>query len=119
MNDISKSTGDKALESLRLALQAVKQVEGGSPDAMNAATARNVLHEELGYFGPPERQPYLLSEETKDTLLVHARQDASHAVMNASVAMAQASRAVRAVGLLALVLIVCTGAVLFAIYSTR
>jgi hypothetical protein len=48
----------------------------------NYAIAQNVLHEELGYHGEPEQPPYELNEATRDTLIVHARQDAAHALCN-------------------------------------
>jgi hypothetical protein len=49
-------------------------------EAINAAIAKNVLHEELGYYSD---QPcsYNLDQSTRDTLLAHARQDAAHALV--------------------------------------
>jgi hypothetical protein len=111
------NTDEKAQASLRIAIKAIKEVEGGSPGAINAATARNVLHQDLGYFGE-EPDTYSLSEDTRDRLLAHARQDASHAVMNAHNAMQSAAAAVRGTRLLTILLIICTAAIIWAIWAT-
>ncbi|GJE59948.1 hypothetical protein [Methylobacterium trifolii] len=47
----------------------------------NQAIARDVLFDELGY-NRVDRPHYSLDDQTKDILLAHARQDASHALGN-------------------------------------
>jgi hypothetical protein len=48
---------------------------------VNRLVAQNMLHQELGRF--KERPPnYRLDEVTRDRLIVHARQDAAHALLN-------------------------------------
>lgn len=66
---------------LRMRLLAIREV-GNDQRLVDATIARNVLHEELGYFDRP-LQIYNLDEATRDRLLVHARQDAAHAVIAA------------------------------------
>ena len=70
-----------AEENLELTLRAIRRI-GGGQEELDAATARNVLHEELGYF-KSKATSYSLDEATRDRLIVHGRQDASHAVMAA------------------------------------
>lgn len=71
-----------AAENLRANLASRRELEGRLSDTdVNFEVARNVLHEELGYVGD-RRLGYDLDDETKDILLVHARQDASHALLN-------------------------------------
>lgn len=67
-----------ATEALRMQLRAMKDL-GADQRAIDAATARNVLHEDLGYFRSKSTE-YVLDEATRDKLLAHARQDAAHAV---------------------------------------
>lgn len=47
----------------------------------NQAIARDVLFDDLGY-NRADRPHYHLDDQTKDILLVHARQDAAHALSN-------------------------------------
>lgn len=68
-----------AEENLALSLRAVRDL-GGGQEALDAATARNILHEELGYF-KSKSTDYTLDEVTRDRLLAHARQDAAHALI--------------------------------------
>lgn len=56
---------------------------GASQDNLDAATAQNVLHEDLGYFATKSAE-YDLDQTTRDKLLAHARQDAAHAVCAAT-----------------------------------
>ncbi|WP_108462257.1 hypothetical protein [Devosia naphthalenivorans] len=73
-----------AVEALRMQLRAMKELGAGQPE-IDAATARNVLHEDLGYFRSKSAD-YSLDQDTRDKLLAHARQDAAHAVYAASTA---------------------------------
>ncbi|CCV06714.1 conserved hypothetical protein [Mesorhizobium metallidurans STM 2683] len=58
----------------------------------NSMVARNILHEELGYFSDVQTS-YSLDEETRDRLIAHGRQDAAHALTNTIALMeSQASR---------------------------
>lgn len=57
----------------------------------NEAIASAVLHAELGYLGNGIKHKYNLNEDTEDTLLAHARQDAAHALLN-SISLLKISR---------------------------
>jgi hypothetical protein len=70
-----------AEDDLRMRLRAIREI-GDDRGFANATIARNVLHEDLGYFDT-SLQTYNLDEATRDRLLVHARQDAAHAVIAA------------------------------------
>lgn len=69
---------DKRIQSTIKARRAVG-LKGESWD--NQAIARDVLFDELGY-NRAERPHYHLDDQTKDILLAHVRQDASHALSN-------------------------------------
>jgi hypothetical protein len=73
----------------------------------NHARARDVLHNELGWVGNPPENRYRLNRDTRDILLVHARQDASHALENTIGIL----KAVRVLKLLSVVVV----ALLFAV----
>jgi len=68
-------------EQLKGALlgQRIAGLKGDTWD--NHAIARDIVHNELGYTGN-RRPPYNLDQDTRDILLVHARQDAAHALAN-------------------------------------
>jgi hypothetical protein len=68
-----------AEDDLRMRLRAIREI-GDDQGFADATIARNVLHEDLGYFDAP-LQTYNLDDATRDRLLVHARQDAAHAVI--------------------------------------
>lgn len=59
----------------------------------NLAVAQNVLHEELGYFGPWEGSGYSLDQSTRDRLLAHARQDSSASALMSMSAFREANGA--------------------------
>ena len=44
--------------------------------------AKNVLHDELGYFSDSDDDDYGLDETTRDRLIAHGRQDAAHTLIN-------------------------------------
>jgi hypothetical protein len=79
-----------ATDALRMQLRAMKEI-GANQEAFDAATARNVLHEDLGYYRSKSTE-YALDEATRDKLLAHARQDAAHAVYAASTAARQVEK---------------------------
>jgi hypothetical protein len=73
---------NEAKTALRAQLRFIKEM-GGDQSERDAAIARNVLHEDLGYYD--KRQfIYDLDEATRDRLITHARQDAAHAVISVS-----------------------------------
>jgi len=83
-----KSTGIKAEQALIEKLKTIRSVAEATGqeipiNEINFHLSRNVLHEELGYFGEFS-SVYTLSNETKTVLLVHGRQDASYAAANTS-----------------------------------
>ncbi|MCB8835915.1 hypothetical protein [Aurantimonas sp. VKM B-3413] len=61
--------------------QTIREIEGEELASLNHATARNTVQEELGRFGAPE-DAYNLSDQTRDILLVHSRQDAAWGALN-------------------------------------
>ncbi|MCJ2112970.1 hypothetical protein MKK64_17455 [Methylobacterium sp. E-025] len=78
-------------------------VKGDSADG--GVIARETLHDELGYNGPPETQ-YDLDQGTRDILLAHARQDAAHALCNSIALLKRVKELTRAVYLLGSITIV-------------
>ncbi|TIO14931.1 MAG: hypothetical protein E5X86_22715 [Mesorhizobium sp.] len=94
-----------AMESLQMDYRAHERVTGRlTPADKNRMVARNILHEELGMFADPQGAVYSLDEDTRDRLLAHARQDASHALCNTISLMSSKSQSrllLIAIGLLA------------------
>lgn len=68
------------LNELRMRLEATKAV-GGDAEAMLAARARFILHDDLGQVAGSHLHDYRLTDEVRDRLIAHARQDAAHAVI--------------------------------------
>lgn len=75
---MEKLSSDQALKT---SVDTIVRIEGRNQAAIDAVTAKNILHEELGRF-TDEQPVYFLDEETRDRLLAHARQDAAHAVLS-------------------------------------
>jgi len=118
VSNSKERTGRTAKDDLRMSLMALKEIGECRPSSVNAATARNVLHEDLGRFGDPN-QHYSLDDDTRDRLIAHARQDASHAVLNSDKAMNLAAKSLRATRLLMLIVLACTAVILWAIWSGK
>jgi hypothetical protein len=74
---------ESAEEHLKMQLDMGRDVGVKDPSSLNAIIARNILHEELGRFRERQRN-YSLDPETRNRLLVHARQDAAHTLLNTS-----------------------------------
>jgi hypothetical protein len=72
-----------AVEHLKMQLSMARDMGTKDSNSLNAIAARNILHEELGRFRERQRN-YNLDPETRNRLLVHARQDAAHALLNTS-----------------------------------
>ncbi|MHC2454523.1 hypothetical protein ACVMIX_001164 [Rhizobium leguminosarum] len=72
--------GQTAEADLKVRLDAIRSL-GGDQAAVDAAIARNILHEELGQFEDSALATYNLDDTTRDRLIAHARQDAAHAIM--------------------------------------
>ena len=70
-----------ASDDLKTRLQVIRGVEGNNQAAIDATTARNILHEELGFFSD-EQTTYNMDEVTRNRLIAHTRQDAAHAVLS-------------------------------------
>jgi hypothetical protein len=70
-----------AQEALKIFLAAQRDMGKTNASWRNFAIARNTLHEEPGYYDERSRE-YGLSEDVRDTLIAHGRQDASHACDN-------------------------------------
>lgn len=78
---MSVDSEKEAKEALRATLRVQRELGMKGDINDNKAIARNVLHEELGYYG--ERKPqYDLEEGIRDTLIAHGRQDAAGALLN-------------------------------------
>jgi hypothetical protein len=65
-------------------------------DATNIDLGKNILLEEIGHFGAGSGPHYHLSQETRDLLLAHGRQDAAAAFAMARSAFREAHFARRA-----------------------
>lgn len=79
-----KTSSEVAEDDLRTTFRTIdiigRHMPGENTDHQKAnAVARNILHEDLGYFGEPESS-YRLDEKTRDRLIAHARQDASNSM---------------------------------------
>lgn len=74
---MEKTTADA---DLKTRLNVIRTVEGNNQAAIDAVKARNILHEELGYFSDPQTE-YGLDDATRNRLIAHTRQDAAHAVL--------------------------------------
>ncbi|TAT69986.1 hypothetical protein [Rhizobium ruizarguesonis] len=73
---MEKTTAEADLKTKLTAIRSL----GGKQREVDAAIARNILHEELGQFSNPQRV-YQLDEATRDRLIAHGRQDAAHALL--------------------------------------
>jgi hypothetical protein len=74
---------ESAGEHLKMLLGMARDMGTKDSNSLNAIVAKNILQEELGLFRDHQRT-YGLDPETRNRLLVHARQDAAHAVLNTS-----------------------------------
>lgn len=70
-------------EHLKIQLAMSKDMGWKDANALNGVVARNVLHEDLGRY-EGHLHVYNLSDDARDRLLAHARQDAAHALCNTS-----------------------------------
>lgn len=75
-------SSQKATESHKAACRAIeelgkmtRQTTSQMEISKAAALGKNILHEELGMFGPWEGENYNLTEGEKSRLLAHTRQD--------------------------------------------
>jgi hypothetical protein len=105
---------DKVLSS------ALKMVPPGIRHISNAnlLVARTVLHEEMGRYGEQPLE-YSLQPKTADTLLVHARQDAAHALLNTVSLLehgAKISAQLRLLNVMAFISICLLGAIVVKLY---
>lgn len=89
-----------------------RRLYGADAFRENGIIAREVAHEPVENKGKePRSSDYYLDERSRDSLLVHGRQDASHALLNTKTIMDDVAalrrelRAWRVVGLVALALL--------------
>lgn len=99
---------EDAHAALRSKLWAMREL-GATQAEIDAVTAQNVLHEDLGYYRTKTAE-YDLDQAHRDKLLAHARQDAAHAVYAGNSAEREV-RKLRTLVLLLLALSVVTIAV--------
>lgn len=109
-------TTEEATRALWSQIYALKVLGDDTRAARNAATARNVLHEELGFFGEWDGAKYDLDDQVRDRLLAHTRQDAAHAVVNSEVAMTLAHKAIKLIGLFGGLSVVLLSQILLSIW---
>jgi hypothetical protein len=88
MESGSKEPSEKSREALRAAIEGDRSFGYKGAWWKNAAKARNILDEELGFFGHSTIS-YDVDEATRDTLIAHARQDAAHALLNTGTLLKQ------------------------------
>jgi len=129
MNDEGETTEQKAQSALNREAKAQRIMDdtfGGkgylAEDGTNVAIGRNILREEIGYFGPWEGARYKFDDETRDRLLAHGRQDAASAFAMARSAFKEAHYARRATTratLFLLVLIALHVAILAILWLSR
>ena len=76
---------DETDKRIARAIKIQRELGDKSDSTANGVIARETLHDELGIYGRTERHPsYRLDDETRDVLIVHGRQDASHAMANSA-----------------------------------
>lgn len=102
---------DEAKAALRSELRFIKDFGGGRAQR-DAAIARNVLHEDLGYYDS-QQFVYSLDEDTRDRLIAHARQDAAHAVISIASVQRELAAAKR---LIVVLLIINIGLAAYALF---
>ena len=86
--------GNTAEKALHAALRAHKEFGPRGVFHKNAAVARNILHEDLGYYSEVPRD-YGTDAALICRLAAHARQDAAHAVANTDTIMDELRRVKR------------------------
>lgn len=84
----------KAESALKSRLEAMKALGQKDPMNMWDATSHNILHGELGYFDNDNLPNYKFSDEVRDRVLRHARQDTAHAVIAAEYAFTMSKKCV-------------------------
>ena len=101
-DDDNLTSGEKAEKSHQNQAniyRTVDKVSGGdgqqAEDHINVALGRNILREELGYFGPWDGAVYNLDDETRDRLIAHSRQDIATTYAMAQSAFREAHEAMR------------------------
>jgi len=109
---MEKISADADLEGR---LNAIRQIQGNNPAALDAATARNILHEELGRFTDPQTI-YHLDEATRDRLLAHSRQDAAHALLTALRSSKDIAEVKRLLKIAVILLLVITAVTVFSLF---
>ena len=77
--------------------------------------ARNVLQEEIGRFGPMGTI-YSLSEDERDRLIAHTRQDSAHALMITDATAETSQKILRAINFLIGAMLACTALIVVVVY---
>jgi hypothetical protein len=111
---MSGTDADKVLSSaLEMVPPGIRHVSKA-----NLLIARTVLQEEMGRYGEHPLE-YSLQPKTTDTLLVHARQDAAHALLNTASLLehgAKISTQLRLLNVLAFISVCLLGAIVAKLY---
>ncbi len=102
---------------LRASLRAAKDLGGFRTSQVNGIVAKNVLHEELGYFGTEHLYDYDLDDETKGRLLAHARQDAAHALVNTSSTLDKLGTILRIIVFFGVLIVVLLAAIVWKLWN--
>ena len=71
------TTADEALTHAIKAINSLPMSHKKRRKAVWSAFSKNVLHDDLGYFSDSDGTIYNLSDETRDRLIAHSRQDAA------------------------------------------
>lgn len=95
---------EAAAKALRATHSAMKDLGRTRASDFNGETARNILHQEMNYFGQYNHD-YRYNLRTARTLLAHGRQDAAHALVNTITLLDEMRKTRR---LLRVVMAVCT-----------
>jgi hypothetical protein len=99
------SQRETAIEHLRLQMAFAKDTGPKDASFLNSVIARNVLDEDLGRFDSTLHM-YRLDDDTRDRLIVHARQDAAHAVINTATLLQEVKSLRRGVRIMLVLMII-------------
>lgn len=103
--------GQTSDQDLQTRLRVIRAIEGENQDAIDATTARNILHGDLGIFDD-ELTTYNLDQATRDRLLAHARQDAAHALISV-IKLSREVRSLKRMIMMAILLLLAVEALFF------
>lgn len=107
---------DKTVKRIKATIKAQHAAGLKSESWDNQAIASDVLSKDLGYKRS-DRPHYHLDDQTKDILLVHARQDAAHTLINTISLLERIDKLDRTVQILAVFVVVTGGTIAFLLWK--